>query len=193
MAADSTPRQSVLGRTIGLLGSIRALPGGALDNARQAARDLSVTVAQRTLLTAELGTDADQGSEPGALGRLTRQECLALLAARQVGRLAYIARAGVPDIVVVNYAMDGTAVLIASGPGPKLQAAERRDLVAFEVDDVDETARRGRSVVLVGRAKRLSATEQDRLAGALPEPWATGPRRGLIRIEPGRLEGRRLS
>ncbi len=189
MADASTPRRSVLG----LLGSIRALPGDALDNARQAARALSVTVAQRTLLTTELGTGADQEAEPGALGRLTRQECLALLAARQVGRLAYIARAGVPDIVVVNYAMDGPAVLIASGPGPKLQAAERRDVVAFEVDDIDEAVRRGCSVVLVGRAKRLSTGEQDRLAGALPEPWATGPRRDIIRIEPGRLEGRRLS
>ncbi len=189
MVVGSTPRRSVLG----LLGIIRALPGGALDNAFQAARELSVTVAQRTLLTADLGTDADSGSEPGVLGRLTRQECLALLAARRVGRLAYIARSGVPDIAVVNYAMDGSAVLIASGPGPKLQAAERRDLVAFEVDDVDEIARRGRSVVLVGRARRLSVIEQDRLAGARPEPWATGPRRDLIRIEPGRLEGRRLS
>lgn len=189
MAVGSTPRRSVLG----LLGSIRALPGGALDNARQATRELSVTIAQRVMLTADLGTDTHAGAESGVLGRLTRQECLALLAARQVGRLAYIARAGVPDIVVVNYAMDGAAVLIASGPGPKLQAAERGELVAFEVDDVDEPARRGRSVVLVGRARRLSVAEQDRLTGTIPEPWATGPRRELIRIEPGRLEGRQLS
>ena len=48
-------------------------------------------------------------------------------------------------------------------PGPKLKAAERGDAVALEVEDIDEEQHTGWSVVVVGRARRLSATEQDRV------------------------------
>ena len=84
----------------------------------------------------------------------------------------------------------GVTVLIRSGPGPKLQAAERQELVAFEVDDLDEDGRSGWSVVIHGRASRLPWSEQQLdLAGS---PWATGPRRQLIRIRPRRVIGRRI-
>lgn len=109
-----------------------------------------------------------------------------------VGRLAYIARADAPDIVPVNYVLDGKDILIRSGPGPKLQAAERRARVAFEVDDVDATSRTGRSVVVIGRATRLPAT--DRRHHSQPHaPWASGPRQAIVVIRPERVAGRRLS
>lgn len=91
---------------------------------------------------------------------------------------------------VVNLAgavADRLVLTAGAGPGPKLQAAERRELVAFEVDDVDEEAHTGISVVVVGRASR----EPDEEDG--PTPWADGPRRHLVRIRPTRVSGRRLS
>jgi nitroimidazol reductase NimA-like FMN-containing flavoprotein (pyridoxamine 5'-phosphate oxidase superfamily) len=122
---------------------------------------------------------------------LSRSECLALLASRKVGRFTYVARAGVPDVVPVNYALDGHDVVIRSGPGPKLQAAERRDVVAFEVDEIDEDGRRGWSVVVHGTAVSLTPGEQHHLpADALP--WASGPRTHVIRIKTSRITGRRL-
>ena len=106
-----------------------------------------------------------------------------------MGHLAYIARVGVPDIVPVNYEMDGDALLIRSAPGPKLQAAERGDVVAFEVDDIDEDRHTGWSVVVIGRARSV-VTGYD--GTSAPTPWARGPRRHMIRIEPRRVDGRRL-
>lgn len=159
--------------------------GNAVDNALSAAQSLATQIAQRRALA-----PVDAGG-PGELAGLSRPECLQLLATRQVGRVAYVARAGLPDIVPVNYELDGENVLVRSGPGPKLQAAERGDMVAFEVDDIDEEQHTGWSVVVVGRAHRLSAAEQNRVE-LVPKPWAVGPRLLLMRITPTRITGRRL-
>jgi hypothetical protein len=168
-------------------------PGrGALANASEAAAGLWLAVADRLLLTGELDVDTEPG--PGELHAMSREECDALLVECRLGRFAYAPRVGVPDIVPVNYVLDGRDILIRSGPGPKLQAAERGDLVAFEVDQVDPATQTGRSVVVLGRASRLRPEEQqkveDKTAGT---PWALGPRRHVIRIRPTRVTGRRLT
>ena len=170
---------------------VRAATTSALDNARAATGALSLAVQDRRGLAPH---PADgEPAEPGHLTVLARAECLALLATRSVGRMAYVARAGVPDIAPVNYALDGDAVLVRSGPGPKLQAAERREVVAFEVDDLDEDGHRGWSVVVVGRAATVPAAQVAQLGERLPEPWSSGPRRHVLRITPTRVTGRRLA
>ncbi len=176
----------------GLLGAVdrlgrRAL-GAALDNARTSSAALSQQVRLREALA-----PADD-DEPGSLVRLDRATCLELLASRRTGRLAYVARAGVPDVVPVNLALDGDRLLVRSGPGPKLQAAERREVLAVEVDDVDEDRRTGWSVVVAGRARRLHTTEAARIPDdVLPDVWARGPRSSVIAIELTRVDGRRLA
>src|SRR3954453_2082133 len=137
--------------------------GSALANARTAVESISAAGGERGELMRLLVHDDRPDAHPGDLIALSRDACLDLLGSRSVGRLAYVARAGVPDVVPVNYAMDGDPVLIRSGPGPKLQAAERRDVVAFEVDQIDADAHRGWSVVVHGTAHRLSATGAARL------------------------------
>jgi nitroimidazol reductase NimA-like FMN-containing flavoprotein (pyridoxamine 5'-phosphate oxidase superfamily) len=165
---------------------------GALCNAREAMLTLTAAVTDRLTLTDRLAEVGQAG--PGVLCSVTPEECYELLSDCVVGRLAYVARAGVPDIVPVNYVLDGRDILIRSGPGPKLQAAERRDVVAFEVDDIDVASRSGLSVVVVGRARRMSPDDRRRLDSPLdPTPWALGPRHELIRIQPTRVTGRRLS
>jgi hypothetical protein len=163
---------------------VRVTASCALANARCATDALALAVQDRRALAP---TDAEPA--PGDLVALTRPQCRALLATRSVGRLAYVARAGVPDIAPVNYELDGEDLLVRSGPGPKLQAAERGDVVAFEVDDLDERARSGWSVVVVGRARRVPAPADT----AGPTPWSSGPRRHLVRITPTRVTGRRLA
>lgn len=54
----------------------------------------------------------------------------------------------------------GGDVLVRSGSGPKLQAAERQELVALEVDDLDEADRSGWSLV-DGRRISGASTPQD--------------------------------
>jgi nitroimidazol reductase NimA-like FMN-containing flavoprotein (pyridoxamine 5'-phosphate oxidase superfamily) len=170
------------------LGLAERLTPSAIGNARAAAQSVSQSVADRRRLDPDVA-----GDEPGSLSRIPREECVALLASRQVGRLAYVARPGVPDVVPVNFTLHGDDVLVRSGAGPKLQAAERGEVLVLQVDDVDEDAHAGWSVVAAGPALRLSIAQQRALpAGVLPETWATGPRHAVIRIRTDRVEGRRL-
>jgi hypothetical protein len=169
-----------------LLALSRRLVGSAVTNARRSLEEIAGAIDDRGALLQHL----DDGVEAGDLLRLTRAACLQLLGTKSTGRLAYIAREGMPDIVPVNYALDGDDLLIRSGPGPKLQAAERREHVAFEVDDIDEQTHTGWSVVVSGIAERLAW--EDCARRGLPEPWATGSRRHAILITPQRIEGRQL-
>jgi len=163
----------------------------AVTNARRSAADLARSNSERRLLQPSTGDDAP--ATPGALHRLSRDECLQLLASRRVGRFAYVESTRALDVVPVNYASrpDGT-IVFRTGPGPKLSAADRRDVVAFQVDDIDEDGEVGWSVLVTGRARRLSAADLADLHD-LPTPWASGPRRHVVLIEPTRIEGRRLS
>jgi nitroimidazol reductase NimA-like FMN-containing flavoprotein (pyridoxamine 5'-phosphate oxidase superfamily) len=168
--------------------------GSAITNARDAARDIALTVYERATLTSSLDVVDGVAPLPGSLTRLSHAEALALMAVECVGRIVYVARAGVPDVVPVNYRLIDEAIFISSGPGPKLQAADRHDLVAFEVDDIDDVLSTGWSVVAHGTARRVS--QQERLLleqrGQSPTPWAAGPRHDVIRIDITRIAGRRL-
>lgn len=163
----------------------------ALSNARSAMTAIGTAVSERAELMRLLVHDDRPERANGALSVLSREACLDLLRTRSVGRLAYVARAGVPDVVPVNYVLDGSDVLIRSGPGPKLQAAERHDTVALEVDAVDEEEHRGWSVVVHGTAERVPDSEQQHLR-VQPRPWAIGPRSHVIRVRPRQVTGRRL-
>lgn len=131
----------------------------------------------------------DRRRGQSATPALDRGTCLRLLSFCEVGRLAYVARAGMPDIVPVNYRLDGESILFRTASGPKLQAAERRDHVAFEVDVTDPDDETAWSVVVHGRASVVPVTA----VGVLPHAWAPGPHRHLVRICPTRITGRSLS
>lgn len=164
-----------------------AVTRSALSNARWSLAEISAAVEERR----DLARGLTAAASPGDLARLTLSECCDLLSTKSIGRIAYVARAGVPDIVPVNYAFDGQAILVRSAHGPKLQAAERQDVVAFEVDGIDEATRTGWSVVVIGAARRLAPGDPSRHAD--PIPWANGPRPHIISIEPRRIDGRRLA
>src|SRR3954447_4926080 len=163
----------------------------AVSNARRAAVDLARSNSERFVLqpkTEETGTPAH-----GDLHRLSREESLQLVASRRVGLFAFVEGPRALHVVLVNYVSrpDGT-ILFRSGPGPKLSAADRCAVVAFQVDDIDQSGEAGWGVLITGRARRLSEAEADRLHD-LPTPWASGPRRHTVLVEPSRIEGRRLS
>ena len=164
----------------------RHLSRGALSNAARSLEELRRAVTDRFDLAVSEAPDA---AGPGELRALGAAECWQLLSQQRVGRLAYVARAGRPEIVPVNYAVEDHTVLLRSGVGPKLEAARRRDNVAFEVDEVDDVAESGWSVVVYGRAELVPLEDA---VGAFPAPWATGPRHHLVRIVPERITGRRL-
>lgn len=121
---------------------------------------------------------------------LDEDECFALLATRRIGRVGLSVR-GLPAIFPVNYRLLGTDVVFATGAGLKLKAAHAKEVVAFEVDDVDEDARTGWSVLVVGLAEPLDhAAVQLRVA---MDPWPAGDRTHLVRINGDNICGRRIA
>jgi nitroimidazol reductase NimA-like FMN-containing flavoprotein (pyridoxamine 5'-phosphate oxidase superfamily) len=125
---------------------------------------------------------------------ISRDECLVLLADACVGRLAFSAN-GFPDVLPVNYVLDGDAIVFATADGSKL-AACMRGRVAFEVDSTDEGTRSGWSVVVHGEADVVTAAHNPvlltRLHSLPLNPWADGERPHLVRITPNSITGRRI-
>lgn len=168
---------------------MRMLSPTAVTNARRAVAEITRSNKDRRTLAPA----PDESTAPGQLQRLSHEECVRLLGTRQFGRYAHVVSARALDVVPVNYISraDGS-VVFRTGPGPKLSAADRRDVVAFQVDDIDEEAHTGWSVLVTGRARRLSHADVRQLDD-LPQPWADGPRYQFVLIEPTRIEGRRLT
>ena len=131
-------------------------------------------------------------SHDDALTVMGEEECWSLLAGREVGRLA-VCIAGRPDIFPVNYRLDGRRIVVQTAPGLKLAAATLGSGVAFEVDELDEVAHRGWSVVVHGDATEVERLEELLDAGDLGiGPWAGGTKNHFIRIEPAEISGRRI-
>ncbi|TCC30724.1 pyridoxamine 5'-phosphate oxidase family protein [Kribbella speibonae] len=123
---------------------------------------------------------------------LSRPECLRLLGSVPVGRLIYTT-GGLPAVRLVNFVSDAEAVVFSSGPGDKLRAAERADVVAFEADDVDLERHTGWTVTVIGRLSVVTAAEAADLRRTLPaHSWLPMEDPQLVRISIESANGRRL-
>jgi nitroimidazol reductase NimA-like FMN-containing flavoprotein (pyridoxamine 5'-phosphate oxidase superfamily) len=128
------------------------------------------------------------------LEAIPAEECLALLAKEEVGRLVVVL-AGRPGVFPVNYALDGDAVVFRTAPGTKLEAISR-SLVAFEVDRWAPASGGGWSVVVEGIAQEVTSADapglRERLAALPLRPWAAGGRLHFVRIVPFTITGTRV-
>jgi nitroimidazol reductase NimA-like FMN-containing flavoprotein (pyridoxamine 5'-phosphate oxidase superfamily) len=123
---------------------------------------------------------------------LDRAECLELLAAKSVGRIAYVGDTG-PRILPVNYIVGDDCVIFRTVPDGEIFRHALSSNCAFEIDETDEFFESGWSVVAVGRLEL--ATEDDFAGmryGRLPEPWAAGNRSMFVRLPCEHLSGRRV-
>lgn len=123
---------------------------------------------------------------------LSTGECLRLLDTTPVGRLVFTERA-LPAVHPVNFLRQGRSIIVRTGPGPKLDAARRGDVVAFEADHVDPDSQTGWSVMIVGHAAVINDVE--RLIAVLDhrhQPWVRGRGADVIQISAERITGRRL-
>lgn len=156
-----------------------------------------LAAALRTTPTALLGADGDAptgralGPAAGSLEPLPVAECHRLLAPGGVGRIAFATAGGIM-VLPVNYAIFG-GIVLRTGTGSVI-AAHGDDQVSFEADHFDEVLGQGWSVLVHGRAHRV--TQPDELAHLRrqpkPEPWPAGEHRLFIRIAPDRISGRRI-
>lgn len=128
----------------------------------------------------------------GQLHDIDPQECLELLQARQLGRLAYSDADG-PVILPLNYALQDGDVMVATSAYSELARFGSIGPVAFEVDDIDYFNQSGWSVLVRGRAEVLQYDDLPADVDDRPKPWAAGVRSMVIRITPRSITGRRLS
>lgn len=91
----------------------------------------------------------DQG-----LARLTREECISLLASASFGRVGVSVQA-LPAILPVTIAMLDESVIFRTIPGTKLAFAAAGSILAVEVDEYDASLRNGWSVLVRGTAAEL--------------------------------------
>jgi nitroimidazol reductase NimA-like FMN-containing flavoprotein (pyridoxamine 5'-phosphate oxidase superfamily) len=132
------------------------------------------------------------------LEHLDEAECLRLISAGGIGRIAYMGRYGM-TVLPVNYKLhDGTIMFRTSQDSPTgedLQTgiAHAEYSVAFEIDEIDPVHREGWSVLIHGPAHQMT-TDAERAAvedsGVVP--WPGGEKEHAIRITPHRITGRRL-
>jgi nitroimidazol reductase NimA-like FMN-containing flavoprotein (pyridoxamine 5'-phosphate oxidase superfamily) len=130
------------------------------------------------------------------LETLPREECLDLLGARLVGRIAVIVDGG-PVVVPVNYRLveargttPGVWIALRTRPGNVIDQAA--DDVALEIDSIDTAHHEGWSVLVRGTLHQLDPDAAHIRDGFDPQPWL-GDQRGVwLLIEPFAITGRRL-
>jgi nitroimidazol reductase NimA-like FMN-containing flavoprotein (pyridoxamine 5'-phosphate oxidase superfamily) len=126
------------------------------------------------------------------LEHLPAQECWDLLGSTPVGRIGVLVDSA-PEIYPVNHVVDGRTIVFRTDRGAKLRGLDRSPLVCFQVDGFDPAARTGWSVLAKGRAREVTAAEEERRLLRLDlSYWSVGPKPRWIRIEPDEVTGRRI-
>jgi nitroimidazol reductase NimA-like FMN-containing flavoprotein (pyridoxamine 5'-phosphate oxidase superfamily) len=126
---------------------------------------------------------------------LDREECIRLLATKNLGRLAVNVAGWAPVICPVNYAFDQSSqsVVFRSDRGGKLTALALSGQAAFEIDDLDPSGRSGWSVIVIGRAEEVTEpAEAARLEQLGLCSLAPGAEPRWIRIRSTVISGRRI-
>ncbi len=109
---------------------------------------------------------------------LSEDECLELIRPGGIGRIAYVGRFG-PAVLPVNYKVQDGAILFRTAENGPLDEDLRTGIadadykVAFEIDDIDNAARRGWSVLVQGRRTTSPGPAKTRSA---PPAWSPGRR-----------------
>jgi nitroimidazol reductase NimA-like FMN-containing flavoprotein (pyridoxamine 5'-phosphate oxidase superfamily) len=135
--------------------------------------------------------------EPRVLERLDESECLQLIGAGQLGRLAYTGRFG-PTVLPVHYKLHEGSVVFQTLQDTFTEEDLRTGIagaeyqVAFEVDQYDPETLEGWVVLIVGSAHHVD-TEAERasIISAGADPWPQAESEHLVRVQPGRIGGRR--
>jgi nitroimidazol reductase NimA-like FMN-containing flavoprotein (pyridoxamine 5'-phosphate oxidase superfamily) len=140
------------------------------------------------------GPGVDQeAKQSGAMEVLDVEQCWALLASVEVGRLA-VAAAGDVDIFPLNFAIDDGTIMIRTAEGTKLVEVVLAGRVAFEVDGYEPEHGRAWSVVAKGSVELLDRFDDIYHAQDLPLfPWNASPKERFVRIVPTRMSGRRFT
>lgn len=149
-------------------------------------------------MTMHVGQVSNEIAGNALIEPLGEAECLKLIEAGEVGRLAYSSRYGLA-VLPVNYRLYEGTIVFRTAVGSALDEDLRTGIegagykVAFEVDSIGISAREGWSVVAQGPARHVETDpERAELASSGVEPWPGGDRERFIQITPTRITGRRI-
>jgi nitroimidazol reductase NimA-like FMN-containing flavoprotein (pyridoxamine 5'-phosphate oxidase superfamily) len=122
---------------------------------------------------------------------LTPEECRALLADEEIGRVGFIDN-GQTVILPVNYVFSADSVLFRTAEGSKLAMAKQGAGASFEIDGWDRESRTGWSVLVKGRAAEVTDQWMIAVCERLGiDPWADHfPRDNWVRISMDEVSGR---
>jgi nitroimidazol reductase NimA-like FMN-containing flavoprotein (pyridoxamine 5'-phosphate oxidase superfamily) len=132
------------------------------------------------------------------IDELNVDECLLLISAGGIGRIAYTSRFG-PAVLPVNYKLQDGAIVFRTAEHSPLDEDLRTGItgadykVAFEIDVIDLASQTGWSVLIQGPAHRVTTAEEDAVRQTGVQSWAPGDRELFVRIVPSRITGRRIS
>jgi uncharacterized protein len=132
-------------------------------------------------------------TDHAGLAVLSFAECLELVASEPVGRVAF-ARDGDIEVLPVNHCVVDQTVAFRTAGGSKFTAAYWGSVVAFEVDSYDAGRHSGWSVLVKGRAERVTDDAMlARLAATGLRTWSPSASRSeWVVIHADEVSGRRL-
>lgn len=128
------------------------------------------------------------------LEALPRAESLRLLSTVSLGRLVFTHLA-LPAIRPVNHAVAGDQVIIRAYLGTAISSAvhdQAGTVVAYEADLIDPDTHLGWSVIIVGRATRLTDPAEAARYRELLRPWVVDGADDIIVIQADMVDGFRL-
>ena len=131
------------------------------------------------------------GEDDGGDGTriLSDEECTKLLDRPGVGVLA-LCGVEAPVLRPVNFACDGGQVVIRTGEGQILSAAQGGEPASFVISTVDAFEHTGRSVVVTGRLhERLP---DDDVEGLPLRPWVRSPKHHFVALTMDTVSGREI-
>jgi len=130
---------------------------------------------------------------------LTYEECLALLRADTVGRIAVVAEP-YPLVFPVNYRVVGSDdaletpgqlwIAIRTRPGNTIDRAPM--FVSFEVDGIDRQHHTGWSVLVTGTMHRVDTAAAEFDERFDPDPWIADSRDRWLAVHASKVTGRRV-
>jgi transcriptional regulator with XRE-family HTH domain len=157
-----------------------------------------LAVALRTTPAALLGAGAQmppgyaRTAAPPVVTKLMPTDCRRLIAAGGIGRIAFCTTSG-PVVLPVNFAVVAGTIVIRTGEGTAIDG-HADEQVAFEVDHIDEALSQGWSVLVRGRAHRVTHPAELEIVrhDAAIWPWPGGDRDAYVRISPDTISGRQI-
>jgi hypothetical protein len=128
------------------------------------------------------------------LEALPREESLRLLGSTSLGRVVFTQFA-LPAIRPVNHIVEGDRIIIRTHLGGAIDSAVAGTgtVVAYEADMIDPDDHLGWSVIVIGRASRVTDPGEVARYREILQPWVSGAMDYVITITADMVDGFRLA